>query len=90
MAIEDFGLLTIATVAELLRCSKAHISNLIAGRVRGCSPLPALRLGRRTLVRYSSLVRWIEENDRIASSPERGRKSALKERICELDTPKVE
>jgi Helix-turn-helix domain len=76
MPLNDFGLLTLAAVAELLHCSKAHVSNLVAGRVPDCPPIPALRLGRRTVVRYASLVRWIEENDKITSSPERGRKSA--------------
>jgi hypothetical protein len=75
-ALDDFGLLTLAAVAKLLHCSKAHVSNVIAGRVPGCSPIPAVCLGRRKLVRRESLVTWIERNDKIASSPERGRKNA--------------
>lgn len=71
-----FDLLTVAEVAQLLHCSKAHICNLAAGRVHGCAALPALRLGRRMLVRRQSLVRWIEENDKVAASPERGRRTA--------------
>jgi excisionase family DNA binding protein len=71
-----FDLLTVADVAQLLHCSKAHICNLMAGRVHGCGALPALHLGRRMLVRRQSLLQWIEENDKIATSPERGRKSA--------------
>jgi hypothetical protein len=66
-----FDLLTVGDVATALHCSKAHVSNLLAGRVRGCAPIPSLRLGRRTLVRRGSLLRWIEENDKIAVSPER-------------------
>jgi hypothetical protein len=73
---EDFGLLTLATVAKLLHCSKAHVSNVIAGRILGCAPIPAVHLGRRTLVRRESLLSWIAANDRIAASPERGRKNA--------------
>jgi excisionase family DNA binding protein len=77
---DDFGLLTLATVAKLLHCSKAHVSNVIAGRVHGCPPLPAVRLGRRTLVRYESLAAWIARveaaNDNLKPSPERGRKNA--------------
>ncbi len=86
----DFGLLSMETVAKLLHCSKAHVSNVIAGRVRGCLPLPAVRLGRRTLVRHESLAAWIEHNEHVAAndnfrgaandnvkaSPERVRKSA--------------
>jgi hypothetical protein len=78
----DFDLLTIAEVAELLHCSKAHVCNVIAGRVSSCSPIPTVRLGRRKLVRRPSLVLWIDDNERSAASdnlktsPERGRKSA--------------
>jgi excisionase family DNA binding protein len=79
-SLEDFGLLTLPEVAALLHCSKAHISNVIAGRVPGCPPIPAVRLGRRRLVRRESLVAWIERNEldgaMIPSSPERVRKSA--------------
>jgi excisionase family DNA binding protein len=61
---DDFGLLTLATVAKLLRCSRAHVSNLIAGRVHACPPIPAVRLGRRKLVRREALVEWIDQNER--------------------------
>jgi excisionase family DNA binding protein len=75
--IDDFDLLTMTQVAALLHVSKAHVCNLAAGRVTGCSQLPALRLGRRMLVRRQSLREWIEqsENDKLMSSPERGRRS---------------
>ncbi|HLJ45444.1 MAG TPA: helix-turn-helix domain-containing protein [Bryobacteraceae bacterium] len=85
-----FDLLTMSEVAELLHCSKAHICNLVAGRVNGCPPLPAVPLGRRKLVRRESLLQWIERNelgaatdnhgvaanDNLTESPKRGRKSA--------------
>ena len=79
-ALHDFGLLTLAEVAKLLHCSKAHICNAVAGRVRGCPPIPAVSLGRRKLVRRESLLSWISENEhssgKIQTSPERGRKTA--------------
>ena len=81
-ALHDFDLLTLTDVAELLHCSKAHVSNVIAGRVSGCPPIPAVRLGRRKLVRRETLITWVERNelgghlDMIRSSPERGRKNA--------------
>ena len=65
---DDFGLLTLASVAKLLHCSKAHVSHVIAGRVPGCLPIPAVRLGRRTLVRRESLVSWIERNEHAAAN----------------------
>jgi excisionase family DNA binding protein len=53
------SLLTAAEVASELRCSKAHVHNLINGRVRGARPLPSLWLGRRRLVRRTSLDQWL-------------------------------
>jgi hypothetical protein len=44
---QSFELLTMHEVAKLLQCSKAHVSNMIAGRIPECSPIPALRPGRR-------------------------------------------
>ena len=57
------GVLTVAEVAVLLRCSKAHVHNLINGKVHGTRPLPSLRLGRRRLVRRTSLDKWIETSE---------------------------
>jgi hypothetical protein len=74
--LNEFDLLTLNQVAQLLHISKTHVSNVIAGRVDGCSPIPVLHLGRRKLVRRATLESWMMENDKIASSPERGRKSA--------------
>lgn len=80
--LDDFGLLTLADVAELLHCSKAHVGNMVAGRVNGCPPIPSVSLGRRKLVRREALLSWIEHNEQSAAngnlkaSPERGRKSA--------------
>ena len=62
-SLQDFDLLTVAEVAALLHCSKAHICNVIAGRVPGCLPIPAVRLGRRMLVRRESLMHWIDQNE---------------------------
>jgi excisionase family DNA binding protein len=76
--LKDFDLLTLAEVAELLHCSKAHVSNAVAGRVAGCPPIPAVRLGRRKLVRRETLLAWIDRNEKAAApamipvSPVRG------------------
>jgi len=66
--LNDFGLLSMAAVAKLLHCSKAHVSNVIAGRVRGCLPLPAVHLGRRTLVRQKTLEAWVERNEKAVAN----------------------
>jgi hypothetical protein len=76
--LHDFDLLTLAEVAKLLHCSKAHVCNAVAGRVRGCPPIPAVSLGRRKLVRRESLISWIAANENAApnatiqASPVRG------------------
>ena len=54
--LSDFDLLTLSEVATLLHCSKAHVCNAVAGRVRGCPPIPAVSLGRRKLVRRETLL----------------------------------
>ncbi len=59
----SFDLLTMAEVAKLLHVSKAHVCNIAAGRVQGCTQLPVLHLGRRMLVRRDSLVTWIQNNE---------------------------
>jgi hypothetical protein len=51
-------LLTLLETANDLRCSKAHISNLINGKVSGVPVLPTIALGRRKLVRRSTLEHW--------------------------------
>jgi excisionase family DNA binding protein len=56
-------ILTAAEVAAELRCSKAHVYNAIAGKVEGVSPLPAISMGRRKLVRRSALEQWKRTNE---------------------------
>jgi hypothetical protein len=52
--------LTASDVALDLRCSKAHVHHLINGAVAGVPAIPALKLGRRVMVRRSSLEKWKE------------------------------
>jgi excisionase family DNA binding protein len=51
--------LTVREVAAELRCSKAHVHNIIAGKVHDLPPLPVLRIGRRVLVRHDALSHWL-------------------------------
>jgi len=55
--------MTVPEVAQALRCSKALVHNLINGHVRAAKPLPSVRIGRRRLVRRSSLDEWIKANE---------------------------
>lgn len=52
--------LTIEDVAQILRCSKTHVSHLINGKVPGLPPLSHLAMGRRKLVRRDWLDAWME------------------------------
>lgn len=56
-------ILSVAEVAALLRCSKAHVCKAIQGRVKGVTRLPALSMGRRKLIRRESLDAWLADND---------------------------
>ena len=56
--------LTVSEVAKDLRCSRGHVYNAIKGRVAGVSPLPVIAMGRRKLVRRSSLECWKRANER--------------------------
>jgi hypothetical protein len=53
------ALLTLDETAAFLRISKATASKLTRGKIRGCTPLPSIRLGRRVLVRREDLFLWL-------------------------------
>jgi hypothetical protein len=59
--LKDDRILTINEVASILRCSKTHVSNALAGRVPGIPRLTHLAMGRRKLVRREWLARWMDE-----------------------------
>jgi excisionase family DNA binding protein len=75
MDIND-RILTVSEVANELRCSKAHVYNAIGGMIDGVTPLPAISLGRRKLIRRETLEQWKRANEHIVgnamirSSPE--------------------
>ena len=54
------SILTLADVANVLRCSKAHVSNIINRKVSHLPPLPVVRIGRRVLIRDESLMEWMK------------------------------
>lgn len=51
--------LTLGEAAQVIRCSKAHLLNIVHGRVANVPPVPYVRVGRRLLVRRESLERWL-------------------------------
>lgn len=58
------SILTINDIARRLRCSKAHVGNLMNGRVRGVPILPHTTLGRRKLTTSEWFDEWMEASKR--------------------------
>jgi hypothetical protein len=64
-------LLTLKESSSFLRCSKAHLSHIVNGKVADLPPLPTVRIGRRVLIRREALLKWldlIERSDGIMFS----------------------
>ncbi len=55
--------MTVKEVAALLRCSVAHVFNLIQGKVRGMRRLPHLKIGRRTICLRDSVLEWMKNSE---------------------------
>jgi hypothetical protein len=60
---ETREVLTVRDVAKELRCSVAHVYNVIGGKVKYVSRLPAIPMGRRKLVQRQSLDAWKQANE---------------------------
>jgi len=54
------NILTIVQVARILQCSRAHVCNVLHGKVEGLPPLPHFSMGRRKLIRQRWLDEWLE------------------------------
>lgn len=57
---ERSQVLTLSQAAAYLQISKAHLSNLIAGKVSGVPPLRHVRAGRRILIKREWANEWLE------------------------------
>ena len=55
------AILNLAEAAVFVRCSRAHLCNVVNGKVRGIPRLPTVRIGRRVLFRRESLEQWLRE-----------------------------
>ena len=65
------SILTLKEVSKELRCSKAHLSHIVNGKVAGLPPLPVARIGRRVIIRREALLNWlwtVEGRDGIMAS----------------------
>ena len=61
--------LNLAEAAALVRCSRAHLSNIVNGKVRGIPRLPTVRIGRRVLFRRESLESWLQQVESLTPLP---------------------
>jgi excisionase family DNA binding protein len=64
-APKNDAILTINEIATILRCSKTHVSHVLAGKVRGLPKLTHISMGRRKLVRREWLDEWMENNKQL-------------------------
>ena len=59
--VEEKKILTLREAAAFLRCSEAHLSHAINGRIKGIPILLHISIGRRKLILRSSLLEWMEQ-----------------------------
>jgi len=59
-------ILTVAEVAAVLRCSRAHVYKLTAGLVEGVPRLECIRAGRKIIIRRVSLLDWLERAEQLS------------------------
>ena len=61
--------LTVAEVAMFLRCSKAHVCEIINGQVNGTAPISSISAGRRKIVRMDSLLHGMSQYEDASPEP---------------------
>ncbi len=57
---ERSSVLTLKQAAEYLRISKAHLSNILRGKVPGVPPMRCARIGRRTVIKLAWADEWLD------------------------------
>ncbi|MCZ2154329.1 MAG: helix-turn-helix domain-containing protein [Bryobacterales bacterium] len=55
--------MTLKQAAAYLQISKAHLSNVINGKVPDMQPLRCFRVGRRILIKREWVDEWMESAD---------------------------
>jgi excisionase family DNA binding protein len=58
------SVLSLKQAASYLQISKAHLSNVINGKVPGVIPVRSFRLGRRVLIKREWIEEWLDVSDR--------------------------
>ena len=57
------SVMTLKQAAAYLQISKAHMSNVINGKVPDVQPLRCFRVGRRILIKREWVEAWMESAD---------------------------
>jgi len=60
---ESTPVMTLTQAAAYLRVSKAHLSNVINGKVPGVPRVRSFRMGRRILIKREWVDEWMESAD---------------------------
>jgi len=60
---EQMPVMTLKQAAAYLQVSKAHLSNVINGKVPGVRPVRCFRVGRRILIKREWVNEWLETAD---------------------------
>jgi hypothetical protein len=64
---ERLEVMTLKQAAAYLRISKAHLSNVLGGKVAGVPPCRSFRLGRRILMKREWIDQWLESTHETAA-----------------------
>ena len=67
-ANEQSQVLTLKQAAQFLRISRAHLSNVINGKVAGVPPLRYAKVGRRILIKREWADEWLEKAGQLSVS----------------------
>ena len=57
------SVMTLQQAASYLQISKAHLSNVINGKVACVTPVRCFRMGRRILIKREWIEEWLELTD---------------------------
>ena len=61
------AVMSLKDAAAYLQVSKAHLSNVLNGKVAGVPPLRTVRAGRRVLIKREWIEEWLERGSRKAA-----------------------
>jgi excisionase family DNA binding protein len=62
------AVMSLNQAAHYLQVSKAHLSNVINGKVLGVKPVRSFRLGRRVLIKREWIDTWLEAANEVETA----------------------